>query len=300
MAEVRIHKIVIDIVLLALVFLPVLLVEIFAEPFHRGFYCDDESIKYPFKDDTVSTVLLIFLGVSLPILTVLLVEACLYYQSRNEARRTGNNYFRQRNLRTHSVPPLIYYLYFIIGVFLFGAAVTEVFTQTTKYMVGRLRPYFLTVCQPDYSLFNCSDNYIEVDVCTGDAHLIKEARLSFISGHASFSWYCAVYLALYLEMRFSWKISKLLKPALQVAVLMLALMCTLTRISDYKHHWSDVLGGSILGITVAVLVFTFISDLLKMPLPVERLHEESLEIDYREEEAYILQGDSEPTYYHGV
>lgn len=34
--------------------------------------------------------------------------------------------------------------------------------------------------------------------------------------------------------------------------MMLALACCLSRISDYKHHWSDVLGGALLGTIVCL------------------------------------------------
>lgn len=41
-------------------------------PFRRGFFCNDDSIKYPYKDDTISYELLG--GVMIPV-TVLTVSA---------------------------------------------------------------------------------------------------------------------------------------------------------------------------------------------------------------------------------
>lgn len=43
------------------------------------------------------------------------------------------------------------------------------------------------------------------------------------------------------------------KSLLQFLVISMAVFCALSRVSDYKHHWSDVLAGSFLGITVATI-----------------------------------------------
>ena len=63
---------------------------------------------------------------------------------------------------------------------------------------------------------------------------------------------CCLY-QLYLQARFTWKGSKLLRHLLQAVALYAAIYVGLSRISDYKHHWSDVLMGAILGTIVAAL-----------------------------------------------
>lgn len=45
--------------------------------------------------------------------------------------------------------------------------------------------------------------------------------------------------------------SHLMLNVLQFFCIFWALLCSLTRITDYRHHWWDVLFGSILGTTVA-------------------------------------------------
>ena len=52
------------------VWLPSLLLYVLAEPFQRGFYCDDTSIRYPYKDSTVNDAELIGFSIGLPILSV--------------------------------------------------------------------------------------------------------------------------------------------------------------------------------------------------------------------------------------
>lgn len=63
-------------------------------------------------------------------------------------------------------------------MFGFGAIVANLFTDAGKLLIGRLRPYFLAVCKPDFSKVNCSaGKFITEDICTGDKKQITEARL---------------------------------------------------------------------------------------------------------------------------
>lgn len=56
-----------------------------------------------------------------------------------------------------------------------------------------------------------------------------------------------------------WKGSKLLRHFLQFLCLLMAWFTAMTRISNYKHHWSDVLAGSTLGIVSALVMVSIIS-----------------------------------------
>jgi len=54
-------------------------------PFQRGFYCDDDSIKYPYKDNTVPWWAVGVVGIVVPVLTVScfsyldnIIHICLY------------------------------------------------------------------------------------------------------------------------------------------------------------------------------------------------------------------------------
>lgn len=46
----------------------------------------------------------------------------------------------------------------------------------------------------------------------------------------------------------------LIKPAVQVLIISTAFYTGLTRVSDYKHHWQDVLAGLLQGSFVAAIV----------------------------------------------
>lgn len=71
------------------------------------------------------------------------------------------------------------------------------------------------------------------------------------------------FTVLYIEARIHFPQSKFLKFFLQLVVAQLGILCSLSRVSDYKHHWSDALAGLLLGILVAVLIFDRVVQMLR-------------------------------------
>ncbi|XP_007440561.1 phospholipid phosphatase 2 [Python bivittatus] len=196
--------------------------------------------------------------------TVLIIsagEAYLVYTERLYSRSQFNNYLAA--------------LYKVIGTFLFGSAVSQSLTDLAKYMIGRLRPNFLAVCDPDWTKVNCSV-YVQVeDVCQGNLRDITESRLSFYSGHSSFGMYCMVFLALYVQARLVGRWARLLRPTIQFFLFSFAIYVGYSRVSDYKHHWSDVLVGLLQGALIAVLTVRYVSDFFK-PRPLAPCTEKEL------------------------
>ncbi|RXN39605.1 phospholipid phosphatase 3-like isoform X2 [Labeo rohita] len=74
--------------------------------------------------------------------------------------------------------PYVSALYRQVGVFIFGCAVSQSITDIAKVSVGRMRPHFLAICQPDYSTINCSLGYITQYKCLGDPSKVQEASIS--------------------------------------------------------------------------------------------------------------------------
>nr|XP_044249889.1 phospholipid phosphatase 1 [Drosophila takahashii] len=68
-------------------------------------------------------------------------------------------------------------------------------------------------------------------------------------------------LAIYLQAALSTRVSKLLKHLLQFLFVMFGWYVSLTRITDYYHHWSDVLAGAVLGVVFAWLTSAYVADL---------------------------------------
>ncbi|XP_048066738.1 phospholipid phosphatase 1 [Megalobrama amblycephala] len=235
----------VDVSCLLLAGLPFAVLNIQHTPFKRGFFCSDDTIKYPFKEDTISYQLL--MGILIPFALLLIIFGeCFSIYLRSRASFSCE---------------YIVCVYKAVGSFVFGAALSQSLTDIAKYTIGRLRPHFLTVCKPHWSLIDCKSGYIENFTCTGDPTLTNEGRLSFYSGHSSFSMYCMMFLALYLQSRLRARWARLVRPTLQFSFIAASLYVGLSRVSDYKHHWSDVLTGLLQGAVVALFTVFFVSDL---------------------------------------
>ncbi|XP_076330369.1 phospholipid phosphatase 1-like [Tachypleus tridentatus] len=247
-------KIALDFMFLAIVGVPLLVFLFVKTPHRRGFFCDDDSIRYPYKDSTISNMTLYGVAILGPVVVIAVVEGitCKKYKLT----------FKQKKyLCGYSISYYMYQLYHTVGVFAFGGCISQLTTDIAKYSIGRLRPHFIDVCQPDQLLTECTHEYILNYKCTSsDEDKILEARLSFPSGHASFSAYAMIYLIVYLQNRMVCPKNSLLRPFLQAGAFLIAWYIGLTRVMDFMHHWSDVLSGFLLGTVVSLLVVFFIAD----------------------------------------
>ncbi|PIN96773.1 hypothetical protein AB205_0001930, partial [Aquarana catesbeiana] len=168
---------------LSLAALPFLIIESNQiRPYERGFYCDDESIKYPIKPgETINDAVLSAVGILISVLAIIVGEFFRIYYLKERSYSFIQN-------------PYVAALYKQVGCFIFGCAISQSFTDIAKVSIGRLRPHFLAVCNPDFTKINCSLGYIQEYTCTGLPNKVMEARKSFFSGHASFSMYTMLYL----------------------------------------------------------------------------------------------------------
>ncbi|KAA0708798.1 Phospholipid phosphatase 3 [Triplophysa tibetana] len=272
--------------------LPFLIIETSTiKPYHRGFYCSDQSIQYPYKNgDTISDAVLCAAGILIVILSIVIGECYrIHYLNQGSKSFVGN--------------PYVSTLYRQVGVFIFGCAVSQSFTDIAKVSVGRMRPHFIDVCDPDFSSIQCSLGYITNYTCRGDDSKVQEAREGFLPLYAhnalgvprelfrkavndlvrTFTgklkmaiacrfgarlsvWTCVYQnkcVRFYLQSRFTWRGARLLRPLLQFTLLMMAFYTGLSRVSDHKHHPTDVLAGFLQGALVAYCIVFYLSDLFK-------------------------------------
>jgi len=247
--------VIVDLICILLVGIPCLLLNVVGEPYLRGFFCNDESIRHPYLDSTVPTWALILISYGLPAIIIALVETALLKHSE-----TFNSVRLAREM------------YNTFGLFVFGSFVNQLISDTTKFTIGRLRPHFIEVCNPNI-IFNESTCgtadqpiYVTNFTCLGQSDIseseratrLNDSRLSFVSGHASLSSYSMWFCIVYLHQRMATRNFRLVKPLIQVGCALFAVFTSLSRVSDYKHHPGDVVGGAILGFLVSSLTVTFL------------------------------------------
>ncbi|KAF6024487.1 hypothetical protein EB796_017215 [Bugula neritina] len=261
-------RMVLDVLMLILVAMPSIVFKVGGiEPTHRGFFCDDDSIRYPYHESTISTTVLILVGGFTNLIVVLMCEILHYVYDRKNKKA-------------------------IFSEELFGI------TDIGKWTVGRLRPHFIDGCQPQgFNITTCPGNqYMDTVHCTRpDQTILDDLRLSFPSGHASQSAYTMVFLACYVQQRVPrFDYTYLVKHVIQFILICMAWFCGLSRVMDNKHHPTDVLAGFTIGTVVALLCARYVVKRFREPYtngPYRRCHMRSSQADLVEDpEAGTQQG----------
>ncbi|XP_023230267.1 phospholipid phosphatase 3-like [Centruroides sculpturatus] len=198
-------------------------------PYKRSFVCNDEKIDKPFRGDTVTPLLFTLNTLLLPSLVIFLTDRSTLKNGVRGWRTDVRRYLRG--------------LLYVLTV-----------TELLKISVGELRPHFLHSCLPDVkcvagivSSYNCTD--------TRSSWLRKlDVYKSFPSGHASLSSYMFLYIYFYSEERIRKGSVRLF---IRIMFLVWSFVCCITRITDDRHFWWDVLFGAILGIVQGFVMITY-------------------------------------------
>jgi len=91
-----------------------------------------------------------------------------------------------------------------------------------------------------------------------------ESRVSFPSGHSSFSAYTMLYCAIFIQVKWNAgnsSVLRILKHGIQLILLLLAYFTAVSRVMDNKHHWSDVSAGALIGAIGASLTAKYVGQL---------------------------------------
>ena len=180
----------------------------------------------------------------------------------------------------------------------YALATSTLFQCFIKILIGGLRPHFLSICAPSLppsTLGKASPGpnnnvfYTASQVCTGKTSKIKEAQMSFPSGHACAAFAGFGFLALYLNAKLKvfgskrssgfphadggdegevlgkresrrrrdgriqhWKLVAFVTPWL------IAILVAGSKVRDGWHHPIDVIVGAIVGTVFAHMAFRMV------------------------------------------
>ncbi|KAK4883766.1 hypothetical protein RN001_000037 [Aquatica leii] len=223
-----------------------------------GFYCKDPTISLPYKGDSVSLFLVLGGSIIGPLLLMTAIE--LYREKCFNKRLGGEIWFWFRD-------------------FMIGLIFNLVLTQVGKVVIGEHRPHFLDTCLPDTGQTCVPGEFVPEYKCTNtfySNYIITDSSRSFPSGHASVSVYTSLFCAFYVQLRLSSRhLRSVIKPFIIACVLLWSVTCCFTRITDYRHHWWDVLAGLILGIGCVGYTIIALCKPFEIPLISSKTHRPS-------------------------
>lgn len=207
-----------------------------SKPFVRPFRLSDYSIQFPFAtSERVTDNQLYVISCIFPSLAI--TGWCTALLKRKKLTR-----FQFQQLVNIS----------LLNLWL-SISITGVITDVLKAWIARHRPDFLERCGPIAG--TPMDKLVGIEVCSaplGQIYLLDGMK-STPSGHSLIAFAGLFYLNLWVYSRIGhlhigYQLSSCL-PSL------LATYIALSRTQDYRHHFSDVIIGSALGITIATITF---------------------------------------------
>ena len=255
------------------IFAVIFIVVTFLTPLtQRGFYCNDDFITKPYiEEETISAALCAMFSILMVFGTIFAVDL---YNIITVVRSVPVAYSaKSSNIQRYIVVTVECIVF--LG---FGVLIERSVVELTKRTIGELRPHFISVCFPkdgDYhKLCNRSypATYIQTTCPGANPDHVKEARVSFPSGHSSFIFYGAVAGIVYIRSQLIGPSRGLVRncfTAIQFGYFLLAWYVAISRIKDYWHHPWDVLSGATIGTVIPICIW-FVSPMKTQRSPILR------------------------------
>ncbi|KAI8871999.1 acid phosphatase/Vanadium-dependent haloperoxidase [Ramicandelaber brevisporus] len=225
------------------------------KPFHREFSLNDKTISHIHKEDLISEKMLAVIAGVIPLACILII---------------GLGIRRSVKDAHHG----------LLGLGL-SITMTLVITVAFKITVGRLRPDWMSRCLPKAGSVDPPFGLSNYTVCTRqDGFIFLDGMKSFPSGHSSTAHAGLGFFSLYLAGKlhvFDGK-AYTIRGFIAVFPLIGAGLIAVSRTTDYRHHWQDVLVGAFIGLASAYFAYrqfypTLESHDCARPLPINRLLE---------------------------
>ena len=206
-------------------------------PYCRSFSFTDQSISHKHKPDTVPYWTLFAFPVSPAVISFILCCVAPIFPK-----------LRWWELREMAYCTLL------------TATLSSLMTDPPKLYAGRLRPDFIDRLR----IAGYNSTYpdpMATDYCTITNKIVVDGRLSFPSGHTSTAFASMTLCTLILMNRFrtfhqpEWRVVYFLVAAFPLVI---AFTVAISRTRDERHHFSDILGGSLVGTISALLSFRLV------------------------------------------
>lgn len=196
------------------------------------FQVNDPSLMYAKGDPSVPSVLVATLSIILPIAIVLLWNIFFCWNKWD--------------------------LYSGIAGSLLAWALALFFTSALWVFIGGLRPYFLSICNVDYSRVLSTQTWYSVDICKNKDAINDDVNEfhGFPSGHASTAFAGSVFATCYLASHLRvYRNGNLLKIWVTILPLFLALWMSFSRLIDHHHNALQIIVGVLIGIFSALFAY---------------------------------------------
>ena len=235
----------------------------------RGFFCNDNSIKYPYQEDSISSRMNFVIHSIASITTFIIGEFCSTFSKKKPKNKEGKKDSKS-GFGNH-----LWYIRAIKLVMMCSwcNSITLTLTSIIKTEVGWLRPNFLAVCNPnvtctanstqynvDYECLGTElfEEWKSINITGNGKRAINQSRRSFPSGHASYTASISAFAILYIEERIKASDAFVfLKPFLQLTWVGISVFVAFSRVKDHYHHLQDVIFGMFLGSSVSILAGRF-------------------------------------------
>ncbi|AQZ17562.1 DPP1 (YDR284C) [Zygosaccharomyces parabailii] len=236
----------------------------YQKPFQRQFYINDLSISHPYAtNQRINDKMLFVISFLVPFGAILAIWALL----ADKRHRW-------------------YLLYISLLGLCLTWSLTTLFTNFIKNWIGRLRPDFLARCEPRDGL--PLDTLLNAeDVCTTqNTKRFLDGFRTTPSGHSSESFAGLGYLYLWLcgQLITEHPETGIWRKITAFVPILGATLIALSRTQDYRHHFIDVILGSILGYVFAHYIYRRYFPALDSSVPFKPLLDDS---DVNEDSLYM-------------
>ncbi|XP_075585572.1 uncharacterized protein LOC124494770 isoform X1 [Dermatophagoides farinae] len=142
----------------------------------------------------------------------------------------------------------------ILAGFILGLTACSIIADFVKLQTGQYRPFILDIC-PDF----CHGKIVNSNItCWNNNSIADDQRIdvrkSMPSIVATLSSYTAIFLVYYTTAALNYRATKLFRLSLSVAIIVIGVLLSMSRVTTYRNHLWDVWAGWLIGWPLAYYI----------------------------------------------